>query len=86
MNGCRFESNCPLVGPGTIDGAPSVELFLRDPSLYLCELRRKPLGRQARPGFEPGALYLPVLSAETPRYRWGLKPGHILTNENVGNN
>ena len=23
-DGCRFESNCPLVGPGTIGGAPSV--------------------------------------------------------------
>ena len=35
--GCRFESNCPLVGPGTIGGVPSVGVFLRDPSPYLCE-------------------------------------------------
>ena len=35
--GCRFESNCPLLGPGTIGGVPSVGggVFLRDPSLYL---------------------------------------------------
>ena len=30
--GCRIESNCPLVGPGTIGGMPSVGVFLRDPS------------------------------------------------------
>ena len=23
-DGCRYESNCPLVGPGTIGGMPSV--------------------------------------------------------------
>ena len=33
--GCRFESNCPLVGPGTIGGIPSVGVFLRDPIPYL---------------------------------------------------
>ena len=38
--GCRFESNCPLVGPGTIDGMPSVGVFLRDPSPYLREFRK----------------------------------------------
>ena len=36
--GCRLESNCPLVGPGTVSGVPSVAVFLRDPSLYLREL------------------------------------------------
>ena len=39
---CRFESNCPLVEPGTTGGMPSVGVFLRDPNLYLCEFRRKP--------------------------------------------
>ena len=24
MDGCRYKSNCPLVGPGTIGGLPSV--------------------------------------------------------------
>ena len=33
MDGCNYESNCPLVGPGTIGGVPSVGAFLRDPSL-----------------------------------------------------
>ena len=42
MDGCRYESNCPLVGPGSIGGLPSVGVFLRDPSPYLAEFRRKP--------------------------------------------
>ena len=33
--GCRFQTNCPLVGPGPIGGVPSVGVFLRDPSPYL---------------------------------------------------
>ena len=37
-----FESNCPLVGPGTVSGMPSVEVFLKDPSPYLREFWRKP--------------------------------------------
>ena len=37
-----FKANCPLVGPGPIGGVPSVGVFLRDPSLYLREFRRKP--------------------------------------------
>ena len=41
-DGCRYESNCPLVGPGTVDGLPSVGVFLKDPSPYLREFRRKP--------------------------------------------
>ena len=39
--GCMFESNCPLVGPGTTGGAPTVGVFLRDPSPYLREFQRK---------------------------------------------
>ena len=37
-----FESNCPLVGPKTIGGMPSVGVFLRDPSPYLRVFRKKP--------------------------------------------
>ena len=40
--GCRVKANCPLVGPGTVGGVPSVEVFLRDPSPYLLEFWRKP--------------------------------------------
>ena len=40
--GCRFESNSPLVGPGTIGGVHSVGVFLRDSSWYLHEFQRKP--------------------------------------------
>ena len=36
--GCRVKAKCPLMGLG----APSVGLFLRDPSPYLCEFWRKP--------------------------------------------
>ena len=32
----------PLVGPGTIGGMPSVRVFVKDPSPYLREFRRKP--------------------------------------------
>ena len=42
---CRvlgFKANCLLVGPGIIGGMPSVGVFLRDPSPYLREFRRKP--------------------------------------------
>ena len=38
----NFVSNSPLVGPGTVGGMPSVGVFLRDPSQYLCEFRGKP--------------------------------------------
>ena len=37
-----FKANCPLVGPGSIGGMPSVEAFLRDLSPHLREFRRKP--------------------------------------------
>ena len=39
--GCRFKSNCPLVGPGTIDDISSVVVFLGDRNSYLREFRRK---------------------------------------------
>ena len=54
------------MGPGPIGGVPSVGVFLRDPSPYLREFRRKPrLGRQVRPRFEPVTFRLPVLGATT---------------------
>ena len=36
-----FEANYPLVGPRHIGGVPSMGVFLRDPSPYLREFRRK---------------------------------------------
>ena len=57
-------------------GMPSVGIFLRDPSPYLREFWRKTtenserLGRQARPGIEPGTSRLPVLSTEPLRHWW----------------
>ena len=38
---CRVEVNCPLMGPGPASGGPSVGVFLKDPSPYLREFRRK---------------------------------------------
>ena len=38
----RFKANCPLVGPGHTGEVPSVGVFLRDSTPYLCEFRRKP--------------------------------------------
>ena len=38
---CRFESNCPHVGPVVVGGVPFVGVFLKDPSPYLCELNWK---------------------------------------------
>ena len=52
QDGCRFESNSLLVGPGPVEGVPSVGVFLRDPSPYLRKFWRRPqktpkgLGRQ----------------------------------------
>ena len=43
MFGCRYNSNCLLVGPGTTGKIPSVGVFLSDPNSYLREFRRKPL-------------------------------------------
>ena len=62
--GCRVKANCSLVGLGPVGGVQSVGIFLRDPSLYLLEFRRKPQKTPNRPGFEPGTIHLPVLSAE----------------------
>ena len=48
-----------------------MRVFLRDTTPCLREFRRKPnenserLGRQARPGFEPGTSRLPVLKVTT---------------------
>ena len=39
--GCRCKANCPLAGPGPIEGVPSIGVFLRDPSPYLREFQRK---------------------------------------------
>ena len=76
--GCRFKANYPLVGPGPIGGVSFVGVFLKDPSLYLRKFWRKTtenseqLGRQARPGFEPGTSRLPALRAERLCYWWGV--------------
>ena len=43
MVGCRFKANCPIVGLGPVGKVPSVGIFLRDPSPYLREFRKKPL-------------------------------------------
>ena len=40
--GCRLKANCPLVGSEPIGDVPSVDVFLRGPSPYLFEFRRKP--------------------------------------------
>ena len=40
--GCRLKADCPLMGPGPVEGVPSVGVFQRDPSPYLREFRRKP--------------------------------------------
>ena len=76
--GRRFDSNCPLVGPGTIGGVSSVGVFLRDPSPLFTRVSEKTtesferLGRQAQPRFEPGTIRLPVLRAEPFRHWQGL--------------
>ena len=41
--GCRFKSNCPIVGPMTRGGMPSRGgVFPRDPNPYLREFRSEP--------------------------------------------
>ena len=61
-----FKVNCPLMGPGRIGGVSSVGVFLRDPSQYLSEFRRKPrenserLGQQVWLGIDPGTSRLPA--------------------------
>ena len=39
--GCSVKASCPLVGPRSVGGVLSVGVFLRDPSTYLSEFRRK---------------------------------------------
>ena len=39
---CWDKANCPHVGPGPMGDMLSVGAFLRDPSPYLREFRRKP--------------------------------------------
>ena len=46
--GCWDKANCPHVGAEPMGGMPSVEVFLKDPSPYLREFRRKP--RQTQNG------------------------------------
>ena len=81
--GCRVKANCSLVGPGHIEEVPSVGTFLRDPSPYLREFRRKtaenyePLNRQARPGIEPGTSRTPALSTEELHYWWGFSAKEV---------
>ena len=63
----RFESICPLVGPGTIGGVPSLGFFLRERVPKKTTENSEWLGQQARPGFEPGTPRLPILSVTTPQ-------------------
>ena len=75
MDGCRYESNCSLVGPGTIGGLPSVcvcggvfskvsqPVFTRVSEKTMENSER--LGRQARLGIEPGTSRLPVFERRT---------------------
>ena len=83
--GCRFKADCPLVGRGPKGGVPSVGVFLRDPSRYLREFRRKPrktpkgLGRQARPGIvcQLDLNLQPTKCATTPLTQGGsINPEH----------
>ena len=39
--GCRLKSIFPLMGPGTIGCRPCMGAFLRDPSPYLREFKKK---------------------------------------------
>ena len=60
------------MGPGTIGGVPSVESLSKGSYPVFTQVSEKTtenserLGRQARPGFEPGTSRLPVLSVTTP--------------------
>ena len=38
----KNKASCPHVGPGPAGGVPFMGVFLRDPSLYSGEFRRKP--------------------------------------------
>ena len=69
--GCKFESNCPLVGFGTIGGMPSVGDLSKGSYPVITQVSEKTtenserLGRQAWPGFEPSTSRLSVLSVTT---------------------
>ena len=39
---CKVKANCSFMGAGPVGEVPSVEVFLRDPSPYVREFRRKP--------------------------------------------
>ena len=87
MDGCRYESNCPPVEPGTIGGLPSVGGLSKGSLPVLTRVSEKTtdnserLGRQARPEFECCISRLPVSSATTPpkalHRSWGLCSGRI---------
>ena len=74
---CRVKASFPLVGPRPAEEVPSLGVFLRDPSLYLRKFRKKTtenserLGRQARPGIQPGTSRQPVLCAELLSHSFG---------------
>ena len=61
----------------------SLGAFLRDPSPYLRVFRRKTtenserLGRQVRPGIEPGTSRLPVFERRTTLLLLGAKDGQF---------
>ena len=69
---CRFESNCPLVGPGTIGGMLSVGGLSKGSQAVFTRVFEKTtenserLVRQALTEFESGTSRLPVLSVTTP--------------------
>ena len=70
-------------GSRPMSGVPSVGVFLRDPSPYLCESLRKtrktPNGqcRQARPGIEPGTSRLQVLQRRTAQSLVGPRTDNV---------
>ena len=70
---CRFNANCPLVGLEPKGGVPSVLVFLRDNSPYLCEFRRKPWktpnGKVDKR--DQGLNLAPAFSAVALRHWWG---------------
>ena len=69
---CKIKANCPLVGPGPASGVCTVgglskgsqPVFTRVSERTMENSER--LGRQARPGFEPGTSRLSLLSVTTP--------------------
>ena len=63
---------CPLVGPRTIGGVPSEGGLSKGFYPVITRVSEnttensEQLGRQARPGFEPGTSRLPVLGVKIP--------------------